>query len=316
MNILIITSEWPSDQHPNHVPFLVEQVQYLRENGIKAEVHKISTKSILSKIISIIELRIKLKKHRYDIIHTHWGYNGLFCLGSNTPHVVTYHGSDLNKPNRFNFRLIILYFISRLSTTFSNYNVFVSKRLAQSSLRANKNRRIIPMGVDLKKFFPMDKSKCRKKLKMPLKKKLILFGGNSTKTVKRISLAENSIDLLGHDYELIKIDYIDHKLVPIYINACDLLLMTSESEGSPMMIKEALACNKPIISTNVGDVAEQINSLDNCFVLNDESPQIFAKKIKECIENNKMPNGRHMIKKKYSLEKSTNCIINIYKSII
>ena len=91
--------------------------------------------------------------------------------------------------------------------------------------------------------------------------------------------------------------------------------MTSESEGSPMMIKEALACNKPIISTNVGDVAEQIYSLDNCFVLNDESPQIFAKKIKECIENNKMPNGRHMIKKKYSLEKSTNCIINIYKSI-
>ena len=316
MNILIITSEWPSDQHPNHVPFLVEQVQYLRGNGIKAEIHKISSKSLCSKIISIIELRIKLKKSRYDIIHTHWGYNGLFCLGSNSPHIVTYHGSDLNKPNNYDFRLMMAYLISRLSTKFSNYNIFVSKRLAQNSFRANKNRAIIPMGVDLKKYFPMDRHECRKKLKMPLKKNLILFGGNSTKTVKRISLAENSIELLGDDYELIKIDYIDHKIVPIYINACDLLLMTSISEGSPMMIKEALACNKPIISTNVGDVAEQINSLDNCYVLNDESPQNFAKKIKKCIGKNKVPNGRERIKEKYSLEKTADSLISLYKSMI
>ena len=315
LKILIITSEWPSKKHPNHVPFLVEQVRHINRNGVFAEVYNIGSKSFYNKFKSVIELRKKLKKFKYDLIHIHWGYNGLFCLGINTPQIITYHGSDLNKPNNWDFKLIMAYLISRLSTISSSYNIFVSKRLAQNSLRVNKNRVIIPMGVDLKKFFPMDKRKCREKLKMSLTKNLILFGGNSTKTVKRISLAENSIELLGDDYELIKIDYIDHKIVPIYINACDLLLMTSISEGSPMMIKEALACNKPIISTNVGDVAEQINSLDNCYVLNDESPQNFAKKIKECIGKNKVPNGRERIKEKYSLEKTTNCIISLYKSI-
>ena len=92
--------------------------------------------------------------------------------------------------------------------------------------------------------------------------------------------------------------------------------MTSINEGSPMMIKEALACNRPIISTNVGDVSEIINRLDNCYVIDNESPHIFAKVIKKCIENNKVPNGRERIKENYSLEVATNRIINLYRSLI
>ena len=88
--------------------------------------------------------------------------------------------------------------------------------------------------------------------------------------------------------------------------------MTSIIEGSPIkIVKEALACNKPIISNNVGDVAEQIKSLDNCYILNDESPQNFAKKIKECITENKVPNGRKRVKEKYSLEKTADSLISL-----
>ena len=115
MKILILTSEWPSDEHPNNVPFLVDQVNYINGNGIITEIHKIKSKSLINKFKSIIELRKKLKKNRYDLIHTHWGYNGIYCLGSNTPQVITYHGSDLNKPKKYNFRLIILYIISRFA---------------------------------------------------------------------------------------------------------------------------------------------------------------------------------------------------------
>ena len=171
------------------------------------------------------------------------------------------------------------------------------------------------MGINLKIFFPMNQIKCRKKLDLSIDKKLILFGGNSSQPVKRLELAQSTVKLLNDDYELITVDYISHELIPFYLNACDVLLMTSFNEGSPMMIKEAIACNLPIISTNVGDVKELVDGIKNCSIIPDESPRIIASMIISCVKNKTRSNGEGEMKN-YSLEVISEKVLNIYKKIL
>jgi len=93
------------------------------------------------------------------------------------------------------------------------------------------------------------------------------------------------------------------------------LLMTSKSEGSPMMVKEALACNLPVVSTNVGDVKSMIDGLDNCYIIDDKSPKNIAKVVEKCVSNGMVPNGRERMRK-YSLDAIANQVYDAYKSIL
>jgi len=315
LKVIFVTSEWPSKAHPNHVPFLKENISSLKSKGIITSTYKIKSGSIRNRLISIIQLRKQVKDEKYDIIHVHWGYNGLFCLGLNIPNVVTFHGGDLNKPLLWEIRSIIIYLVSKIATITSQHNIFVSKDLAKKGL-SNKNKNsVIPMGIDLDKFVPMDKKECREELKLPLNKHLILFGGNASQAIKRLPLARNALEILDDNHELITIDYIDHNLMPIFMNASDMLLMTSLNEGSPMMIKEALACNLPVASTNVGDVKEQLYGLENCFIIKDETPEAIASVIKRCIKCQGIPNSRVKMLN-YSIDVLSDMVIDIYNSKI
>ena len=126
---------------------------FLESKGIKASIYKIKSESIAIRLISIFQLRKQIRDKNYDIIHIHWGYNGLYCLGLNTPNVITFHGSDLNKPSYWKARSIIIYLISKISTITSNHNIFVSKELVKESLLKKKKMTVIPMGINLENFF-------------------------------------------------------------------------------------------------------------------------------------------------------------------
>ena len=264
-------------------------------------------------------MRIKkiLSDTNFDIIHTHWGYNFIYSFCFSYPQVITFHGSDLNIPKTWTVRNIIIHLLSRLATIFSNYNIFVSGDLSKFNKNKPLKSSVVPMGVNLEKFFPDDKIECRKKLKLPLNKNLILFGGNTTQPVKRYYLAKKAFKNLDDNYHLINLNYNSYEFMPLYINASDMLLMTSSSEGSPMMIKEAIACDIPVVSTNVGDVRKIISGLNNCYILSENpSPSTIAKTIKECVKNSLKPGGIEIINKEYSLNSTVSSIINIYLSLI
>ena len=315
MKILFVTSEWPTKSHPNYVPFLKKHILSLENRGVSTVVYKIKSKSMGIRITSIIRLRNYINSGDFNILHTHWGYNALYTLGVNIPKVITFHGSDLNIPKFWNIRTCTIYLISKLATIISDYNIFVTKALARESLSKTGRASVIPMGINLRDFFPMDQIKCRKKINLPINKKLILFGGNSSQPVKRLELAQSTVELLNDDYELITIDYISHELIPFYLNACDVLLMTSFNEGSPMMIKEAIACNLPIISTDVGDVKELVDGIKNCSIIPDESPRTIASMIISCVKNKIRSNGARKMEN-YSLEVTSEKVLNIYKKIL
>jgi len=129
-----------------------------------------------------------------------------------------------------------------------------------------KNVTILPNGVDLEKFCPQEKIECRKQLNLDVHKQYVLFLGEKKDQVKNARLIMDVVDQMERsDIELLMPFPVEHELIPKYMNAADVLSLTSFSEGSPNVIKEALACNCPIVSTRVGDVEWLLENVNGCF---------------------------------------------------
>jgi Glycosyltransferase len=251
----------------NDVPWLRDQVSFLKKKGLNVTVFKIPNFSTLKKIKAIISLRSLMYKRNFQIVHVHWGQNSIFAFTTKSSLITTYHGSDLqgdvNENGLVTLKGLIVIFFSRLSTLLSNYNIFVSKRLINSAPKKiiNNKNYIIPMGFDSDLFKPMNKQEAKQKLGLESDIKYILFAGNYSQPVKRFSLAEQVMVELDDKFELIKLNYAPHHQMSLYMNASDILLMTSYQEGAPVIIKEALACNLSVVSTDVGDVKEMIKNI-------------------------------------------------------
>ena len=160
---------------------------------------------------------------------------------------------------------------------------------------------------------------CRSKLNLDKNKKIILFAGNETDLVKNYILAKEIFVNLKkslNDVLMISIPLnTDKELIPYYMNSADCLLFTSLQEGSPNVIKEALACNIPIVSADVGDVRERLENVEGCIVCNSYNAYEFISSIKEILNNENKIDGRSNVLS-LDLKKTAQNIIEIYKNII
>ena len=142
--------------------------------------------------------------------------------------------------------------------------------------------RIIPNGIDLDRFKPLDRDLCRNRLGWSATRLNVLFPANQGDPRKRPELAyaaAQTAEQLGVKIEIHQLRGVPHHDVPVWLNASDVVLLTSSHEGSPNLIKEALACNVPVISVDVGDVRERTQGIDGCFIANAE-PNDLAMKLK------------------------------------
>ena len=136
---------------------------------------------------------------------------------------------------------------------------------------------LLPNGVNLSLFSPKDKKDSLKRLNWNDEFKNILFPANSDIKTKNYSLAVQVIKNLKMDnVKLHTLKNVNHSDMPTYFSAADAVLFTSLSEGSPNVIKEAMACNRPIVSTDVGDVSEVISNTEGCFTGTLDSKQLSA----------------------------------------
>ncbi len=322
MKILIITSEWPTEDHPEWVPFLKHQVEDLRCLGHQVDVFNFRGNSNPIKyFLTWVKFHF-MERKAYDIFHAHWGQNGLICFPTKKPVVITFHGSDLQgivKPDGQydRFRSFILRFASKISAKLSSRVILVSGILQKYLPQEINKTDIIPCGIDLEKFSPIEKPEARLVLKLPLDKRIVLFPANPEFTVKRYYLAAEVVNLLKSDFdiELISLSSVPHDLVPYYMNASDVLLMTSRHEGSPMVIKEALACNLPIVSVNVGDVKERISSIPGCEICVTDNPEEIGEKLRLVLERDQKIDGRSQIVDISRIEIAKK-IVSIYQDLI
>jgi len=245
-------------------PFILEQKEGLIANGVRVELFRVVGKGVLGYLKNIRLLKQRLSKNEFQLVHGHFGLSGLVaCLQGKLPVVITLHGSDIFLPrNRY---------FSKLANLLSDRTIIVNKKMEPLLLK--KNATFIPCGVDTEVFLPMDKSEARKQLmdsevfRFEEHKKYLLFSSSFNKEVKNPQLAKAAVEGLGSEYRLIELKGYNREQVRLLLNAVDACLLTSHSEGSPQFIKEAMACNRPLVSTDVGDVAQITEGIAGCFVV-------------------------------------------------
>ncbi|MFV0467970.1 MAG: glycosyltransferase family 4 protein [Dysgonomonas sp.] len=303
MKVLVVCSR----NSGNIAPFITEQVEALNRNGIQTDYFTIEQKGLVGYLKSRTDLIKKIEAFHPEIIHAHYGLSGLLAnLQRQVPVVTTYHGSDINNGKAFHF--------SKQSICLSRHNIFVSQKNIIKA-KVEDEFSLIPCGVDIDLFAPMDKTACRKQLNLSSDKKYILFAGAFENTVKNASLAQYATDRL-YNVQLLELKGYPRDEVAKLINAADVCLMTSFTEGSPQFIKEAMACNCPIVTTNVGDVKEVIGNTEGCFVCETYDVNDVAENLRLTLQFGKRTNGRERIEK-LGLDSSSISmkLTNIYKQI-
>ena len=270
-------------------PFRQEQGESLRRKGIDVEYFNIKGHGIFGYLKNLPRLKYIIKTNNYDLIHGHYGLSGMLSvLQIKLPVVITFHGSDIWIP--------YVRKISFIASYLSNWNIFVSKTLQNHAKGFRKKKSIIVQcGVDLKNFFPIDKTTARKLLGMNKKDKHILFSSSFAKEIKNYPLAKKAMEHIP-EANLIELEGYTKEEVNYLMNACDVLLATSFNESGPLVVKEAMACNLPIVSTKVGDVEEVIHNTEGCYFVSYD-PKDVAEKIKMALDFGKRTNGRKNVKK-------------------
>ncbi|MTK52055.1 glycosyltransferase family 4 protein [Paludibacter sp.] len=253
MKILIVCSA----TNRQIAPFIQEQVDSLKKFGEMVDFFLIRQKGIMGYLQALPKLKTKIRDFKPDIIHAHYGLSGLLAnLQRKIPVVTTFHGSDINDPKVLRW--------SKWAIRLSAHSIFVSQKIIDIS-NVRKQYTLLPCGIETERFFPMKKMDARQQLGWDTKASYILFAGSQDNTVKNYSLARKAVDLIGKT-KLIELKGFNRNEVNLALNATDVALMTSFSEGSPQFIKEAMACNCPIVSTNVGDVKELIDDTNGCYI--------------------------------------------------
>ncbi|MBB3188024.1 glycosyltransferase [Microbacter margulisiae] len=253
MKVLIVCSK----TNGKIAPFITEQVESLQPFNLSFDYFFIENKGIKGYLQAFFALKQTIKKGEPTLIHAHYGLSGLLAnLQRRIPVVTTYHGSDINNPKVKCF--------SKIAIRLSQYNIFVSEQLALK-IRYRSCFLVIPCGVNLSLFYPVEKQLARQALGWDTRAKYILFAGNPEDKVKNFTLAQQATETLENVYLIPLVNY-RREEVNLLMNAADVALMTSITEGSPQFIKEAMACNCPIVSTDVGDVNNLISTTDGCFI--------------------------------------------------
>jgi teichuronic acid biosynthesis glycosyltransferase TuaC len=199
----------------------------------------------------------------------------------------------------------------RLISFFVKY--FWKETIVKSEEMANSIKKaiVIPNGVDLDIFKEMDQNEARVEVGFDDKKINIIFVATDIFTpVKNFNLAKQAVNMLSSNYVLYTVSNATKEKLSMYYSAADLLLLTSDSEGSPNVIKEALASSCPIISTDVGDVKELINGVQKCSIV-ERDPELIAKTIERITNINGRADGRDKIKE-LSIDAVSKKISNLY----
>jgi len=323
MRVLIVCSgNSPNEQQFNikvHQAFIYEQVESLKLLNVEFDFFLVTGSGIIGYLKNYPSLLKKIKSFDPDFIHAHYGFSGLLaCLQRKIKVITTYHGSDINPLSKVGHaRVKHINIFSFLALKLSYYNIFVSDELLQISAQKT-NCSVIPCGVSLNIFFEQTKEESRKKMHLMPNKKYVLFASSFDVPVKNYPLSKNAIDLVK-DCELIEMKGFNRNEVALLMNACDVLMVTSRNESGPLVVKEAMACNCPIVSTDVGDVRHVIGDTEGCYIA-DFDPTDVAEKIKLALQFSKTrgrTNGRpRIIELGLDDENIATKIIKVYEKVL
>ena len=330
MKVLCVTNMLPSDATPCAGTFIEQQIEGLRRINIGIEVLLIDRASHgpLEYVRAGTLVRRAAEQSHCDLVHIMYG--GMLAdlatrvLGA-IPSVVSFCGVDLLGANygsrMFQLRTRLGVWASHRAARRADAIIVKSRNLERGLPDRVEPHRVflVPNGISLERFRPMDQRDCQASLGWDPELFHILFStANPTNLKKRYSLAAAAVQLLerrGRRAVLHGMSNIPHPEVPLWINAADVLLFTSRSdEGSPNIVKESLACNLPVVSVDVGDVAERLMGIDGCY-LAEATPADLADKLELVATGQRARTARARMEE-LSIERVAERLRSIYQRVL
>ena len=321
MKVLFIAS----GNHGAVSPVVGNQAEALMSEGVELEWYLLRGKGIKGYLKNVKSLQKYLREHKYDAIHAHYSLSAFVAtLAGAKPLVVSLMGSDVKAAGWYKF-------IIRLFAAFGGWKSIIVKSNDMYRSLGIKRAIIIPNGVNMERFKPIDKAECQKRLgwQMPIQcqqidrndqspmtnDKLvhILFPANASRPEKDYALAEAAAALIPNT-ELHAFENTPNEETPYWYNAADGVLMTSKWEGSPNAIKEAMACSRPIVANNVGDIAERTSGVEGCFVAQSREPQELASLLQKALAFTKTKGREKLFADGLDRHEINQKLISVYKN--
>lgn len=249
-------------------PVVLNQGSSLIREGIDLRYYGVEGRGLKGYLGNIISLRKEITKLSPDVIHAHYVLSGVISsLAGAKPLVVSLMGSDVlgGWPQRF---------ISGILARFFCDTCIVKTREMKDLLKIN-NVQVIPNGVDFSHYRPMPKDEALTVTGWDGTEINILFPSDPARPEKNFRLAEKSVEAMGNDRVRLQVlDKVPRDKIVFYLNAADVIVVTSKWEGSPNIVKEAMACNRPVVSTIVGDVEELFAGTEGCYAVRPDAQEI------------------------------------------
>ncbi|GAB3035992.1 glycosyltransferase [Natronobiforma cellulositropha] len=290
-------------------PFMTQQMAALERRGVSfttlevaGDIDGENTRSPLDYLRFGPEV-VREAARGYDLIHAHYGLTAPMALaGLRTPVVLSLWGSDVHGP---------VAPVSRACAPFCDEVVVMS---AEMKRVLGHPCEVIPDGVDLELFAPREQADARDAVGWEEDAYHVLFPyatHRETKNYPRAQRVAEAVDgLLERPVRLQTVSGVAHERVPTFVNAADALLLTSRSEGSPNAVKEALACNLPVVAVGVGDVRERLSGVHPSAVATSDQGLVSA--LATVLERGERSNGRETVRE-VSLERTTDRLLEVYE---
>ena len=319
--ILVVTNLWPTAEDPGYGSFVQAQMESLRPLGVDYDVVFVNgRKSVWNYARGVFELRRRLAVSRYDLVHAHFGLSGwLARFQGRVPLVVSFMGDDVLGRFERHGRISLVgrfFQVSSFVLARAASAVIVKSERMKARLRL-ESARVIPNGVDLELFRPMGQAEARRTLGLDSQAKLVLFPFERSRASKRFDLVEEAVLRARREVpslEILQVESAPRDRMPLYLNAADVLVLASYSEGSPNAVKEAMAVNLPVISVDVGDVTEVIGQTEGCYLVASRAEDIADRLVEVCRRGARTPGRERMAR--YAEESVARQIVAVYAAML
>ncbi len=292
--------------------FFEQQVATLDDRGIDCtvlsvpgEYHPDSPRSAGDYLRFYPRILREIRSGDYDLVHANYGLVAPLALAQPTrPVVLTLWGTDLMSGRGW------LRAMSRYGARLSDAVVLPSPVMSSA---LDCDHTVIPFGVDTDQFRPIPRHRARDHLGWETDDPVVLFPYDSDRPEKNYPLARSVVDEASVDAELRTVTGVPHEEMPHYMNASDALLLTSTRESGPMAVKEAAACNLPVVSTDVGFVSDVLDDVANSAVCDREIELVAA--LEYVLENGSRSNGRSAVDE-LSLDAMGDQLVALYDGVL
>ena len=317
MKILVI-GRYKKQFPLNLLPFVVEQGECLRQLGITIEYMPVRGNYILA----VRDLKRKIREFQPDIVHAHFGLSAITAeLQSLVPVVTTFHNGET-----LNWHVNL---ITSLLSLRAKHVIYVAQHIHDLVYFKAKNHSIIPCGVNMEDCHVIDQVAARQQLGFEEGVKYILFGGAFDNLRKNYAILRDAITAIeGQDWTpveggercgnivCLEMKGLSRAECVLRMNACDLFALPSHSEGSPQALKEAMACNCPIIATDVADIKHLLGDLEGHYICK-FNPKDVAEQVEKALAFNGRTKGRErIIELGLTNDLVAKKLVDIYQSII